>query len=107
MVIGVLSLRVKRGQGLLLTTYSLLVLRSRKSRNYTSSPHKCLHGVCWDHFTLHWRYEISNKADQKIKISRVENQQKMQVFSKQVSERVKSRVNEQTEFSKQKHDRHA
>jgi hypothetical protein len=42
---GVLSLGVKHGWGVTLTTHPHLVLRSRMSRSYTSFPPKCLHGV--------------------------------------------------------------
>jgi len=42
---GVLSPGVKRGRGVMLTTHTHLVLRSRMSRSYTSSPPKRLHGV--------------------------------------------------------------
>jgi hypothetical protein len=41
---GVLSLGVKRGRGVTLTTHRPLVPRSRMSRNYTSSPPCRLHG---------------------------------------------------------------
>jgi hypothetical protein len=42
---GVLSPGVKRGWGVTLITRPHLVPRSRKSRSYTSSPPKRLHGV--------------------------------------------------------------
>jgi hypothetical protein len=42
---GVLSPGVMRGRGVMLTTHSQLVPRSRMSRSYTSSPPKRLHGV--------------------------------------------------------------
>jgi hypothetical protein len=42
---GALSLGVKRGRGVMLTTHPLLVLRLRKSRSYTSSPPKRDYGV--------------------------------------------------------------
>jgi hypothetical protein len=42
---GVLSPGVKRARGVMLTTHSHLVPRSRMSRSYTSSPPKRLHGV--------------------------------------------------------------
>jgi hypothetical protein len=42
---GVLSLGIKRGRGVTLTTHPHLVPRSWKSRSYTSSPPKRLHGV--------------------------------------------------------------
>jgi hypothetical protein len=42
---GVLSLGLKRGRGVTLTTHPHLVPRSRMSRIYTSSPSKRLHGV--------------------------------------------------------------
>jgi hypothetical protein len=37
--------RVKRGQGVTLTTHPDLVPRSKMSRSYTSSPPKCHHGM--------------------------------------------------------------
>jgi hypothetical protein len=42
---GVLSLGLKRGWDMTLTTHPILVQRSRISRSYTSSPPKRLHGV--------------------------------------------------------------
>jgi hypothetical protein len=36
----------------MLTTDPLLVLRLRKSRSYTSSHPKRLHGMQWDYFTF-------------------------------------------------------
>jgi hypothetical protein len=42
---GVLSLGLKRGRGVTLTTHPHLVPRSRMSRSYTSPPPKRLHGV--------------------------------------------------------------
>jgi hypothetical protein len=42
---GVLSLGVKRGRSVTLTTHPYLVPRLRMSRSYTSSPPMCLHGV--------------------------------------------------------------
>jgi hypothetical protein len=40
-VLGVLSPRVKCGQGMVLTTHPILVLRLRKCASYTSFPPKC------------------------------------------------------------------
>jgi hypothetical protein len=57
---GALSLGVKRGRGVMLT---LLVPRIGKSRNYTSSHPKRLHGVKLDHFTFHL-YESGCRAEQ-------------------------------------------
>jgi hypothetical protein len=45
-VLGILS------PGLTLTTYPHLVLRSRMSGSYTSSPPKRLRGVQWDSFSF-------------------------------------------------------
>jgi hypothetical protein len=42
---GVLSPRLKRGRGVMLTTHPYLVPRSSMSRSYTTSPPKLLHGV--------------------------------------------------------------
>jgi hypothetical protein len=42
---GVLSLGVKRGRGVILTTHLHVVPRLRMSRSYTSSPPRRLHGV--------------------------------------------------------------
>jgi hypothetical protein len=42
---GVLSLGLKRGLGVTLTTHPHLVLRLRMSRSYISSPLKRLHGM--------------------------------------------------------------
>jgi hypothetical protein len=42
---GVLSLGVKSGRGVMLTTHPHQVPRSRMCRSYTSSPPKGLHGV--------------------------------------------------------------
>jgi hypothetical protein len=42
---GLLSLWVKRGRGVMLTTHPHLVPRLSMSRSYTSSPPRCLHGV--------------------------------------------------------------
>jgi hypothetical protein len=42
---GALSPGVKRGRGVMLTAHPLLVPRLRKSRSYTSSQPKRLHGV--------------------------------------------------------------
>jgi hypothetical protein len=42
---GVLSPGVKRGRGVMLTTHPHLVLRSRMSSSYSSSPPKRRHGV--------------------------------------------------------------
>jgi hypothetical protein len=49
---SLLSLGVKHGRGVMLTTYSHLVPRLRISRSYTSSPPICLHGTERDNFTL-------------------------------------------------------
>jgi hypothetical protein len=51
---------VKRGRGVMLTAHPLLVPRLRKSRSYTSSHTKRLHGVWRDHFTFTF-YVQSNK----------------------------------------------
>jgi hypothetical protein len=51
---GVLSPGVKRGRGVMLTTHSHLLPRSRMSRSCTFSP-KRLQGVQWDSFTLLWK----------------------------------------------------
>jgi hypothetical protein len=53
---GVLSLGVKRCRGLMVTTHPHLVLRSRVSRSYTSSPPKRLRGVLWDCFSFNRPY---------------------------------------------------
>jgi hypothetical protein len=52
-VLGILSPALKFGRGVTLTTHLHLVPRSRKSRSYTSSPHKHLRGVQWDSFTFY------------------------------------------------------
>jgi hypothetical protein len=49
---GVLSLGLKHGWGVKLTTHSHVVPRSRMSRSYTSSLQKHLHGVQWDSFSF-------------------------------------------------------
>jgi hypothetical protein len=49
---GVLSLGVKRGLGVTLTTRSRLVLRLWMSRSYTSSPPCASIGVLWHCFDL-------------------------------------------------------
>jgi hypothetical protein len=47
----VLDPGLKCSQGVMLTTHSHPVLRSRMSRSYTSSPHKRLCSVHWDSFS--------------------------------------------------------
>jgi hypothetical protein len=54
-VLGVLYLRVKYSWGMMLTTDPYLMLRSRVSRSYTSSPPKFFQGTYWDSFTLIYR----------------------------------------------------
>jgi hypothetical protein len=49
---GVLSLGVKRGQGVTLITHPHLVPKLCMSRSYISSPPKRLYGVLWDCFTF-------------------------------------------------------
>jgi hypothetical protein len=53
-LLGVLSPGVKRGRGVTLTTHPYLVLRSRMSRSYTSSPPppNRLPGMYWDSFSF-------------------------------------------------------
>jgi hypothetical protein len=43
---------LKRSLGVMLTTYSHLVPRSRLSRSYISSTPKRLHSVQWDSFSF-------------------------------------------------------
>jgi hypothetical protein len=51
-VLGVLSPGLKRGCGVMLTTRSHLVPRSRMGRSYTSSPPKRPRSVLWDSFSF-------------------------------------------------------
>jgi hypothetical protein len=51
-ILRALSLGMKRGQGVMLTTHPFLMLRLRKSRCYTSSHPKRLHGIYRDHFCM-------------------------------------------------------
>jgi hypothetical protein len=49
---GALSLGLKRGRGVTLTTHPYLVSRLKMSRIYTSSPPKGLRGVLWVSFSF-------------------------------------------------------
>jgi hypothetical protein len=49
----VLSSEIKRGRSVTLTTHLHLVMRSRMSRSYTSSPPWATIGVLWDCFTFY------------------------------------------------------
>jgi hypothetical protein len=51
---GALSLGVKSGRGVMLTTHPLLVPGLRKCRSYTSSPPKRLSGVWRGQFTFYF-----------------------------------------------------
>jgi hypothetical protein len=63
-VSGVLFQGVRSGRGVMLAAHTLLVLRLRTSRSYTSSSPKCLHGVYVNRFTftypclLHYRFSL-------------------------------------------------
>jgi hypothetical protein len=60
-VLGALSLGVKRGQGVMLTTHPLLVPRLKKSRSYTSSQPKCASVECNRTTLPFYRVTIKNK----------------------------------------------
>jgi len=51
-ILGVLSLGLKHGLGVMLTAHPHLVPKSRMSKSCTSSSPKFLHGTWWDSFSF-------------------------------------------------------